>query len=51
VSVLDAAEDWKKFPWEIAPQPGPVIWWLRYKIYKREVSSAQREMEEKLRHA
>ena len=40
VLILDAAKDWGKMPWEIVKRPGPVIWWLRYKIYHQEVSRA-----------
>ena len=33
VRILDAAAEWHKFPWEIMPSVGQVIWWIRWNVY------------------
>jgi len=48
VKILEAADDWKTPPYEIAGG-GKLLWLLRWRVWKREKNKAEKAWQETLK--
>jgi hypothetical protein len=47
ITIIEAAKEWSRPPWEIDHHTKPIIWWIRWNIYRRLVIELEREAQQK----